>query len=72
MCSSDLQREFAAKLACAERAGLEAFAVSQFCFDGSTLAAWLSGFRAQGYTLPVKVGIAGPASLRKLMALGLR
>jgi len=52
--------------------GLEMFIVSQFCFDGSAIAAWIKRLRARGIVVPVRVGVAGPAKLRKLLQVGLR
>jgi len=61
-----------AKIAAAERGGLELFMVSQFCFDGATIVEWLRRLRARGVLLPVRVGVAGPATIRALLNYGLR
>jgi methylenetetrahydrofolate reductase (NADPH) len=60
------------KLDYARTSGLETFIVSQFCFDGAVIAAWIKGLRARGIAVPVRVGVAGPAKLRKLLLVGLR
>jgi len=52
--------------------GLELFIVSQFCFDGQAVLDWLTQLRARGVTLPVRVGVAGPATVRTLLAYGVR
>lgn len=52
--------------------GIELFIVSQFCFDGTAVRDWLQRLRARGVTLPVRAGVAGPASLRTLLGYGMR
>lgn len=49
-----------------------AYLVSQMCFDAPALTSWLTRARANGVTLPVRVGIAGPLKLAKLTELSLR
>lgn len=51
---------------------LMTFIVSQFCFDGAAIAAWIKRLRARGIAVPVRIGVAGPAKLRKLLQIGLR
>ncbi|MCL4800134.1 MAG: methylenetetrahydrofolate reductase [Burkholderiales bacterium] len=60
------------KIAYAAANGLELFVVSQFCFDGQTVLDWLAALRARGVQLPVRVGVAGPATVRTLLAYGAR
>lgn len=60
------------KIAAARRDGLDLFMVSQFCYDGATIVEWLRRLRARGVTLPVRVGVAGPATIRALLNYGLR
>lgn len=56
----------------AGRRGIELYAVTQFCFDGDAVLAWLARLRARGVVLPVRVGIAGPARIRTLLAYAAR
>jgi methylenetetrahydrofolate reductase (NADPH) len=56
----------------AGRRGIELYAVTQFCFDGDAVLAWLARLRARGVALPVRVGIAGPARIRTLLAYAAR
>ncbi len=56
----------------AARRGLELFVVSQFCFEGAAVLAWLARLRARGVTAPVRVGVAGPASVRALLGYAAR
>jgi methylenetetrahydrofolate reductase (NADPH) len=60
------------KIALAADQGLALRIVSQFCFDGAAVLAWLQRLRGEGIAAPVRVGVAGPASLRTLINFGLR
>jgi methylenetetrahydrofolate reductase (NADPH) len=55
----------AAKVALARQAGLDLCLVSQFCFDAEAILSWAGGMK--GRNLPVRVGLAGPASLPRLL-----
>src|SRR5262245_60608086 len=55
------------RLAYASRNGIEMFIVSQFCFDPGAIAGWVERLRARGVTVPVRVGIAGIATIRTLL-----
>lgn len=48
------------------RTGVPVHVATQFGFDTAALAAFDAGLTARGVTLPVHVGIAGPASLKSL------
>jgi methylenetetrahydrofolate reductase (NADPH) len=52
--------------------GLSAEIVSQFCFDGERIIAWLRQLRYLRVDVPVKLGVAGPASLRALLRYALK
>lgn len=41
--------------------------VTQFCFDPDPVIAWADGLRAEGITLPIHLGIAGPAKLQTMI-----
>jgi methylenetetrahydrofolate reductase (NADPH) len=55
------------KIAAARAGGLRTFIVSQFSFSPERILAWLRQLRACGIAVPVKVGMAGPASLTSLL-----
>jgi methylenetetrahydrofolate reductase (NADPH) len=55
------------KIAAARVAGLRVVIVSQFSFSGDHILVWLRQLRACGITVPVKVGMAGPASVAGLL-----
>ena len=52
--------------------GLSAEVVSQFCFDGERVIAWLRQLRYLRIDVPIKLGVAGPASLRALLRYALK
>ncbi|MCO5106295.1 MAG: methylenetetrahydrofolate reductase [Burkholderiaceae bacterium] len=60
------------KIRYAEAHGIELFVVSQFCFDGRLVLDWLERLRDRGVTVPVRVGVAGPATVRTLLAYATR
>jgi methylenetetrahydrofolate reductase (NADPH) len=60
------------KIEHAARHGVELFLVSQLCFDAQAVLDWLMRLRARGIALPVRVGVAGPATVRTLLNYGVR
>ena len=54
------------KQAWSARTGIAVHVTTQFGFDAAALAAFDSGLAARGISLPVHVGVAGPASLKSL------
>ena len=56
-----------AKLAVAAQEGLEVTLVSQFCFESAPIVASARRLRAAGVTVPLRVGLAGPASRTSLL-----
>ena len=60
------------KLAYAARQGLEVFIVSQFCFDARAVVGWVERLRARGVAVPVRVGVAGIATIRTLLGYARR
>ena len=63
----ELARLLAAKVEAAEQTGLAVHIVTQFCLDAPPILAWLARLRDLGIDLPVRIGLAGPASLATLM-----
>ncbi|RMH43989.1 MAG: methylenetetrahydrofolate reductase [Alphaproteobacteria bacterium] len=55
------------KQAYAARTDAEMAIVTQFAFDAAPVVAWADRLRAEGITLPIHVGIAGPAKLQTLI-----
>ena len=60
------------KIGYARAHGIELFIVSQFCFDGQPVLDWATRLRERGVTLPIRVGVAGPASVRALLGYAVR
>lgn len=52
--------------------GLDGEIVTQFGFDADPIAAWLRSTRKLGVTLPVRLGVAGPASVKTLLLFAAR
>jgi methylenetetrahydrofolate reductase (NADPH) len=69
---SVLWSALAGKTAALERRGLGGGVVTQFGFDASQVLAWLAEARSRGLRLPVRVGVPGPASVRRLLAYASR
>jgi methylenetetrahydrofolate reductase (NADPH) len=57
----------AAKVATLERRGLDGGVMTQFGFDAAAVLTWLAELRARGITVPVRVGVPGPAGARQLL-----
>jgi methylenetetrahydrofolate reductase (NADPH) len=65
--SGRLEAALDQKIAAARAAGLRVTIVSQFSFSPEQILAWLRRLRACGIAVPVRVGIAGPASVTALL-----
>ena len=55
------------KLAFARRTPAEVRLVTQFLFEATPLTLWERAIRAQGNTLPIHVGVPGPATVKSLL-----
>ncbi|MHC0054992.1 methylenetetrahydrofolate reductase [Actibacterium sp. D379-3] len=51
----------------AERTDAQMAIATQFCFDAAPVIAWADRLRAEGITLPIHIGVAGPAKLQTLI-----
>lgn len=67
-----LERALSEKLEVAGRAGVEAHVVTQFCFAARPVNAWLARFRDRWPEIPVRIGLAGPTSVKALMRYAVR
>jgi methylenetetrahydrofolate reductase (NADPH) len=67
-----LKTHLDSKLELLRSRNLSPFIVSQFCFDAAAILKWLATLRARGIAEPVRIGLAGPTPLRKLIAMSLR
>ena len=60
------------KIALAGRLGLEVELVTQFAFEPVPIQRWIAALRAEGHACPVRVGVAGPASIATLAKFAMR
>lgn len=67
-----LDAALAEKLALARRVGLEPWVATQFCFEAPPILAWLAKTAAFDPTVPVRIGIAGPASIATLLKFAVK
>ncbi len=51
----------------AREKGVDMAIVTQFAFEAKPIIAWAQGLRDEGITLPVHLGVAGPAKLQTLI-----
>jgi methylenetetrahydrofolate reductase (NADPH) len=56
----------------ASQAGMSVEIVTQFCFSATSIIDWHDRIRRQGIIVPIRVGLAGPASPSALLKLALR
>lgn len=55
-----------------ERRGMAPLIVTQFGFDPDAFLGWLKELRARGIECPVRIGIPGPAGIKRLLAFAAR
>jgi methylenetetrahydrofolate reductase (NADPH) len=67
-----LEEALRAKVNFADSTGLRLSIVTQFCFTARPIVAWLQRIRARGIDIPVRIGLAGPASVTTLMRYAVR
>jgi methylenetetrahydrofolate reductase (NADPH) len=67
-----LDEALEAKVSFARNEGLRLSIITQFCFKSEPVIEWVRGVRARDIDIPVRVGLAGPASLLTLMRYALR
>jgi len=69
---SILEEALQAKLKFAHDTGLQISIVTQFCFEPAPIVNWLRRLRTLGIDMPVRIGLAGPASLMTLARYAVR
>jgi methylenetetrahydrofolate reductase (NADPH) len=60
------------KLALARRRGLGTSLVTQFVFEPAPVERWVSALRADGVACPIRIGVAGPATVATLAKFAVR
>jgi methylenetetrahydrofolate reductase (NADPH) len=61
-----------AKQSLLAEAGVDGWISTQMCFDTDRIRAWLTDQRAQGITMPIRLGIPGVVDRTRLMSMGTR
>jgi methylenetetrahydrofolate reductase (NADPH) len=67
-----LAKAMADKVASLKRQGIDYSIMTQFGFDADPVLEWLKQIRAEGIDGPVRVGVAGPASIKTLLRFAAR
>ena len=55
-----------------EKQALATYVVTQMCFSPETIVEWITSIRADGVTLPIKVGVPGAVDPTRLLSIGAR
>ena len=48
------------------------FVTTQLCFDAAAISSWIAARRAEGFALPIQIGVAGPVDAPRLLAISAR
>jgi methylenetetrahydrofolate reductase (NADPH) len=65
--ATEIDRTLAAKIEAAAATGLAVHIVTQFAFFPEPILAWVARLRERGIEQPIRIGIAGPASVATLL-----
>ena len=60
------------KIAAVRAHGMTPLVVTQFAFDDDAIVAWLAEMRARGIDVPVRLGVPGPAGIKRLLGFAKR
>jgi len=60
------------KAAALKEQGLEGTIITQFAFDEAPVLAWIERVRAEGIDLPIRIGVPGPAGVKRLIGFARR
>ncbi len=60
------------KIAAIRAHGMTPLVVTQFAFDDDAIVAWLGEMRARGIDVPVRLGVPGPAGIKRLLGFAKR
>lgn len=67
-----LEEALVAKIAQARESGCEPHLVTQFCFEPQPVLDWLETLTRLGVDIPVRIGVAGPATATTLLRFAMR
>ncbi len=62
----------AAKVTALSRQQLPGTVITQFCFDVDPVLGWIAAVRARGIELPIRIGVPGPAGVKRLLSYAAR
>jgi len=60
------------KIAAVRAHGMTPLVVTQFAFDDEAIIAWLAEMRQRGIDVPVRLGVPGPAGIKRLLGFAKR
>ena len=60
------------KLAAIRARGMVPLVVTQFAFDDDAIVAWVKEMRTRGIDVPVRLGVPGPAGIKRLLGFAKR
>lgn len=69
---AEVRSQLRAKQALLAEAGVGGWISTQMCFDVSTIRSWIEAERADGITLPIRLGVPGVVDRTRLMTMGTR
>jgi methylenetetrahydrofolate reductase (NADPH) len=67
-----LRAQLRTKLAAAQQRGLNVSLVTQFVFEPGPVEDWVSSLREEGVGCPIRIGVAGPATIATLAKFAVR
>ncbi|MCC6947205.1 MAG: methylenetetrahydrofolate reductase [Bradyrhizobiaceae bacterium] len=67
-----LRRALMGKIEALEKRNLPFNITTQFCFDAYPVLGWLRWLRGEGIKAPVRIGVAGPTTMRSLLKFAMR
>ena len=60
------------KIAALRERGIVPLVVTQFAFDDDAIVAWVKEMRSRGIDVPVRLGVPGPAGIKRLLGFAAR
>ena len=60
------------KIGALSERGLDATILTQFLFDADAAVSWIEAVRARGFGTPVRIGVPGPAGVKRLLSYAKR
>jgi methylenetetrahydrofolate reductase (NADPH) len=60
------------KIAALRERGITPLVVTQFAFDDDAIVAWVREMRTRGFDVPVRLGVPGPAGIKRLLGFAKR